>query len=72
MIQRSQYLGFALKPDEPIRVPGQSFGEHLDGYQPIQLGVTRFVNLTHAARADGRNNFVGAESIASGERHMKE
>ncbi len=36
-------------------------GEHLDGDGAVQAGVTGFVDLPHAARADGREDLVGAE-----------
>ena len=42
----------------------------LDGDIALQLGVARPVHLAHPALADGRKDFIGAESVADSERYM--
>jgi hypothetical protein len=42
--------------------------DELDGDWPVETRVARLVDLAHAARADERNDFVGAEA-RSGSQH---
>ena len=39
-------------------------GQYLDGDGAVQAGVGSLVDLTHAARAEGRFDLVGAEGGA--------
>ena len=41
-----------------------AFGEHLDGDVAMQSRVTPSIDFAHAARANRRDHFVGAESCA--------
>jgi hypothetical protein len=72
MIERRQHLGLTFKTHQTLGVSGQSFGQHLDGYFPIQPGVTGFVYFTHSAGANGRKNLVGTEFVACRERHGRD
>lgn len=47
---------------------GDMFGEDLDGDGAVEAGVAGFVDFAYAAGTDGRNDFVGAEFVASGKR----
>ena len=60
VIQGSDGAGFALES------LAESRGRFLDGDDPIEAGVSRFVHLTHSARADGRQYFVRTQSRAGG------
>ena len=55
MIQAGDRVGLAL---EAFVERGQPF---LDGDDAIEPGVARFVDLTHAAGANRREDFVGTE-----------
>jgi hypothetical protein len=43
----------------------------LDGDQPIETRVSRFPNLTHAASAEGGENFVRAKPRSWSQSHGK-
>ncbi len=47
----------------------ESFLRNLDGNDAVKTRVTRLVDLSHAARADQRENLVGTEPLSRGERH---
>ncbi len=61
MAQCGDRLRLALEPLLPLGVGGHVRGQDLDGDRPLQPGVGRFVDLTHAARADGGLNLIRAE-----------
>src|ERR1700676_1641755 len=65
MIERGDGFGFAL---EALRELG---GGNLDSYVAIQARIARAVDLAHAARADGRENLIGAQVVAGGEGHCR-
>ena len=46
------------------------FRQNFDGHVAPELGVVRLIHFSHAARANRREDFVGAEMCASGERHF--
>ena len=66
MIQRRDSARFAL----------ESFAElglgNLDRDDAIEARVAGLVHLAHAARADGRKDFVRAEFFAGRERHVRD
>ena len=62
-------LRLALEPLLQIRVSGHMLGQHLNGDGAIEAGVGGFVDLTHAARAEGGVDLVGAECGARRQRH---
>ncbi len=64
VVQAGDGLRLALEPLLEIRVRGDVLGEHLDGDGAVQPGVTGFVDLTHASRANGREDLVRAEGGA--------
>ena len=67
MIERGEDFGFALEPGQPIRIPGDRCGQHLDGHGPLQIGVSRPIDLAHAAHADLGGDFIRAEAGARGQ-----
>ena len=67
MIERRKQLRLSAEPGETIRIVGDGGQQYLDCDVAIQLRVARAVDLAHAARANGRNDFVGAKARAGGE-----
>jgi hypothetical protein len=64
MIQRGQYLRFALKARHILRIVSQRRGEDFDGDVAIQLTIAGAVDFAHPAGAEGCEDFVGAEFVA--------
>jgi hypothetical protein len=64
VIKRSQRPCFAFEASEPVGVGGKCFGQHFDGYVAAEVDVSGFVTFAHPARADRRDNLVGAETCA--------
>jgi hypothetical protein len=66
VVERSNRTGFT----------GKALGElligHFDRDIPIQPGIVGAVHLSHAAFADGRDDFIGAEFISGRKRHEYE
>jgi hypothetical protein len=46
MVQRGNRAGF------PFKVLSEAFGQLFDGYEAIETGITRAINVSHAARAE--------------------
>ncbi len=67
MIQRRQHLRFAFEARHVLGVAGQRRWQHFDGDVAIQLAVAGAVDFAHAAGAEGRDDFVGAELVTRGE-----
>jgi hypothetical protein len=65
MIQRGDGSGFALETFVELGLG------NFDGNQAIQAGVFGFVDITHSARTNGREDFVRAEFIAYRQGHRK-
>ena len=61
MVQAGDRLRLALEALAEIGVVGDVRGQHLDGDGAIQAGVSGFVDLAHAARAEGGVDLVGAK-----------
>src|SRR2546428_13936323 len=72
MSQRPDRLRFACESREPIRIVRERVGQNLPREVAIQLAVAGAVDLSHASRADEREDFVGAEASAGRERHKGE
>ena len=66
MIQRRDGVGFALETLAELGVG------NFDRDVAIQARVVRLVHFSHSALADGRKDFIGAEFVAGGERHMSD
>jgi hypothetical protein len=69
MIQRRENLSFALEAGETIDTSRDRIPQDLQRNIATELGVTRPIDLAHAAAADQRQDFVRAEASARGESH---
>ena len=69
MIQRGEGLRFAGEPCEPFGVAREDIGQHLDGDVAIELRVSRAIDLTHAAGAEGHEDLIRAEAGAGSKCH---
>ena len=58
VIQRSQYLGFALEAVPQAGVVRDVRGEHLKGDRASQSRIAGAVDLAHAAATDRRHDFI--------------
>ena len=61
IVQRRDDAGFLLEALARFRIGRQRAGQDLDGDRAIEPGVTGAVDLAHAARADRRDDLVGAQ-----------
>ena len=64
-------LRLALEPRERVGIRGDGLGQNLDRDVPVELPVPRPVHLPHPARAERREDLVGAEARAGGKRHFR-
>jgi hypothetical protein len=62
VIQRGEGLGLALEPREAVRIGGERVRQNLDRDVPIQSGIARTKDLSHAALADRRSDVIDAEA----------
>ena len=72
MIQRSNGAGFALEAGAQILALGDVFRQDLDGDGAVEASVARLVDFAHSSSADRGEDFVGAEFVAGGERHIRD
>ena len=70
MIERREHFRLALKPGQAFGIGRHGRREHLEGDGPFQVRVGGPVDLAHPARADHREDFVGADPGARGEAHV--
>src|SRR5579863_6294556 len=69
VIERSEYLRFAVEARHALCVSCEGFGQNFQGYVTPQLGIARAVDFSHSAHAERRENFVGSEPGSGNERH---
>jgi hypothetical protein len=69
MVQRGEDLGLSLESPQSLRFPGELIGQDLDRHVPTQLPVSRPIHLSHPALADGLEDLVVGEFVASLEGH---
>jgi len=69
MIERARRLGFLLEAPQTIRIRREGGEQHLDRDVALQPLIPRPVHLPHPARADGREDLVGAEAGTRREAH---
>ena len=69
MVERREHLRLALKACEPVGIAREELGKDLQRDVTIELRVARTIDLTHAARAECRDDLVGAEARTGGQRH---
>ena len=70
MVQRREHSGFTLKAGKTFRIIDEISGEDFDGHVAREFRVARAIHLAHAARANLRDDFVGAETRARGDAHF--
>lgn len=61
VIERSGGPHFPFKAAEPIAVGGEGSRQNLDGYFAAETGIAGAVDFSHLARAEQRDDFIGAE-----------
>src|SRR4029077_13227383 len=69
MIERRQHPRFALEAGQPFGIARERFRQKFYGHVPPELGIVRFVHLSHPAHADLRDDLVRTETCASAEGH---
>jgi hypothetical protein len=70
MIERSQDFGFPRKPSQACMVASEGIRQDFDGDSAAEPGVPGPVHFSHAACADGRNDFVCAEPNSAYQGHL--
>jgi hypothetical protein len=60
---------FSRKAGQAIRIERERVRQHLQRDVTIQLAVSGAIHLAHTARAEGRDDFVGAEATSGGQGH---
>jgi hypothetical protein len=69
VIERRENLGLSLEPGDAIRIADDGIGEDLDRDVAIEPGIAGAVHLSHAAFAEGGQDFVRPESRAGRQCH---
>jgi hypothetical protein len=70
MVERSEDLRFTAEAGKALRVVREGVRKDLQRDIPTELGVLRAIDLTHAAAAKQRHDFVSAEANAGAKRHL--
>ena len=70
MIEARQSARFPLEAKPPLFVFEELLRQYLDRDVSREARVSRPVHLPHPARAERREDLVGAEVCAGGERHL--
>src|SRR5207302_9232032 len=63
-------LRLLLEPAEALRVLRKRRRQHLDRHLAPEARIARAIHLAHPTGAEGRQDLVGAEARAGGERHF--
>ena len=61
VVQGCEGLGFSREPGQPVRIVRKRVREDLERDIAIQPDIARAIDLSHAAFADRRGDFVDAE-----------
>lgn len=64
MVQRRHGAGFAHKASAHLFSLGNMFGQDLNCDGAFEARIAGLIDLAHAARAEGREDFVGSELLA--------
>ncbi len=64
MIELRDRARFTVEALAELRIDGEGFWQNFDRDGPIQASVAGFINLAHAAHANGSKNLVRAEANA--------
>src|SRR5206468_12628981 len=65
MIERGNRLRLAPEPGNALGIAGEAFGKYLQRDLATKLVVARAIHFAHAAGAQGRDNFIRAETGAA-------
>ena len=71
MIERRKDLRFSPKSSESIRVRREGIRQHLQRIVPLERRVVRPPDLAHAALANQGGDFVGTETSAGADGHLR-
>ena len=71
MVDRTGRAGLLLEAAKTIEVAAKGSGQHLDRNFAAQTRVAGTVHLTHAARAQRRDDLVGPEFCAGSQGHNR-
>jgi hypothetical protein len=69
VVQCRSRAGLSLEAPQTVRIRRDGLRKHLDRDLAFEPRVARPVHLSHAARAQRRQDFVRAQTSADGERH---
>ena len=72
MVQDPGGAGLLLEPPQPVRISREGSGKHLDRHVAPQPRVLRAIHLSHAPRAERREDLVGPEPCPGQERHRED
>ena len=70
VIEPARRLRLLLEAPQPVGVGGEQRRQHLDRDLALEPLVARAVHLSHASRADRREDLVGTELGAGAQRHF--
>ena len=72
VVERREQLGLALEAREPLGIGRERLRQDLQRDLTTELRVARAIHLTHPARAEWRDHFIGPEPGAGIQRHVWE
>jgi hypothetical protein len=62
MIERREHLCLALKPSHTVGIESEGRRQDFECHVAVELRVPSPTHFPHAARADGREDFVRSET----------
>ena len=71
MMQRRQDLRLALESGAALGIGRELRGQNLDGNVPLQPRLSRAIDLTHAAGANGGHDLVRADASPRSQHHRQ-
>lgn len=69
MGERGHGARLAIEPFPQIRIAMEMGRQHLHGHQAIEPGIAPAIDLAHASRAYGTEDFVGSQTRTGSKRH---
>src|SRR5262245_36610489 len=69
MIERREYIGFALETGDAVGISAEAFGDDLEGDVAPEFRIPRPIHLAHAAGPEGFQDLVRAKSSAGRQAH---
>jgi hypothetical protein len=71
MIERRENLCLAMEARKSIRIARESRRQNFQRDVAIELRITCAIHITHAACANGDDDFIRSEASAGTERHVR-